>query len=701
VVLRAVAVDPKGYISRVTFHDGQTRIGVSEITFIRAPDPGTPIEHEFEWKGAPVGRHALTARATDSTGAEVVSAVAQITVGESGADRQVVLAVSAARAVAVEPGAGTEAVNGVFVIRRVAGARDVAVYVSYAVDGSALNGTDYAKLPGEVLLPAGRDNVEVVVRPVADKALEGEEKVVLTLRPIPCIAIFPPPPECYRIEGEGQATVVIRDAEGVNQAPRVAIVSPRTGSVVLGGEPVVIRVEASDADGSIARVDLMADGRVMHTGTQPGLDFEWKEPAVGTHRLSAKAVDDRGLETVSAPVTFSVRDRADLAFVKRELPPAYLPGGVFEVVLQATPPRTAGAWTVEDAPPAGWTAAVSGAEAGLDAVTGRVRFGPFTGSAPLRLTYRVTPAREATGAGNFTGTASLDGRTFPVVGEGSVAFAGERHPADASPADGTLVADEVTAYAAAWKSGRAWGADGGEIPAAYLTRAGQIWRQGGRYAFRPTAGAPPECWVPGTGATSPGLAGGGALGGAVAVRRVPAVWRPGVGAAVTVSVQPLPGAEALCAEETVPVGWRVTRVSEGGEWDPASGRVRWGLMFGDQPREVSYHVVPPLDAASNGTFSGRVSVDGTEVAVRGPQSVGASDASTALRIAGSTRGERGGIRLRVQALPEQVFAVEASTDLVTWDEVGAYLHTGDEIQVEDPAAASGATRYYRLRPLGR
>lgn len=701
VVLKAVAVDPRGYIGRVVFFDGDTRLGVSEIVFIRAPDPGTPIEHSFEWKGVAAGGHKITVRAVDSTGRELASAPVSFRAGDA-TSRQVVLAVRAAVGEAVEPSASVPARNGVFVIQRVAGRRDIPVYVACGLAGGAENGVDYAKLPGEITLPAGKDAVEVVVRPLADHLKEGEEKVLLQLRPIPCIAIFPPPDDCYRIEGAGEAVVILRDSPAVNTPPRVALLAPRSGSVSLRGEPIVIEYEATDTDGSVARVDLLVDGHLLRSSTQAAGRVEWKEAAVGTHKLTALAVDNLGAETFSAPVTVAVRDAQELAFVRRELPPAYLPGGALEVVLSAVPPRTAGAWTVEDVPPAGWTIRVEGADAGMDPVGGRVRFGPFTDSLARRLVYQVTPSAQASGVQAFAGSASLDGHTFPVGGEDTIRPAGERHPADRSPADGTLSADEVTGYAAAWKAGKILDPEQGLIPAQYVTRAGQIWRTGGRYSFVPGKGAPPECWVPGAGADA-------ALAGApeatrergAGVRRMPAAWSPGVEGTVVLEVTPTPGAGAVCVEEVVPRGWRVVGVGEGGVWDEAGGRIRWGLLYGDLARSLHYTLVPPSEAASNASLEGWVSVDGGRREIEGGRVAGASDAGTALRIAGSRRGDRGRVHLRVDALPDQVFAVEASANLVDWVEVGALVQTGEELVIDDPSGEGQAVRYYRLRPTGR
>jgi hypothetical protein len=84
ILIEAVAIDLHGYISRVEFFDGNQRIGVSEVVFIQPPPPGTPIHHEFEWRGAASGAHTLTARAARPDGSLIVSEPVRITVGEGG-----------------------------------------------------------------------------------------------------------------------------------------------------------------------------------------------------------------------------------------------------------------------------------------------------------------------------------------------------------------------------------------------------------------------------------------------------------------------------------------------------------------------------------------------------------------------------------------------------------------------------------------
>jgi len=80
IPIEAIAIDLESYIGRVEFWDGDKLIGVSALDFFRAPDPGTPIRHWFEWRDATPGAHALTARAQRDDGTPVVSVPVHITV---------------------------------------------------------------------------------------------------------------------------------------------------------------------------------------------------------------------------------------------------------------------------------------------------------------------------------------------------------------------------------------------------------------------------------------------------------------------------------------------------------------------------------------------------------------------------------------------------------------------------------------------
>jgi hypothetical protein len=323
ILIEAIAIDLEGYISRVEFRDGDQQIGVSEIIFIRAPDPGTPIHHSFEWQGAGPGAHVLTARAQGAENAVLISPPVHITVGPI-VDR-VVLDIVATDAEAAEVGEQGAPDPAVFAIRRVAGPKNLEVLVFYSLAGTAQNGIDYEELSGRVLLPNGAESVRVVVTPIQDRAIEGEESVVARLEPPICVAIFPPPPQCYEIGARGEARAVIRDG-APNELPTVSITRPANGAEFPANTPIEIVAETRDPDGYARRMEFFADGRKIgeinlefirppEPGQPQRFSFVWRYPMPGPHALTARATDNDGGRAESAPVQIRVAPAEPLPLV--------------------------------------------------------------------------------------------------------------------------------------------------------------------------------------------------------------------------------------------------------------------------------------------------------------------------------------------------------------------------------------------------
>lgn len=77
VPIKVTTKDPGGYFPEIEFLVDGVSIGTSKVSFIREPDPGTPVDHLMAWKNPAVGVHKLTARGKSSRGVE---ASAEITV---------------------------------------------------------------------------------------------------------------------------------------------------------------------------------------------------------------------------------------------------------------------------------------------------------------------------------------------------------------------------------------------------------------------------------------------------------------------------------------------------------------------------------------------------------------------------------------------------------------------------------------------
>ncbi|MCP5516837.1 MAG: hypothetical protein H7A45_06205 [Verrucomicrobiales bacterium] len=699
IPIHITAIDPYGYLPMVEVFAGEQSIGTSRIEFLVAPPDGQPIEHAVEWQDAPGGRHVVTARAVTSAGEKVVSE--PVTVFVEPLFEPVVLSVFAEWGATAEPGPLVDPAPAAFVVTRVAGPLNIEVPIQFAVGGNASPGEDFLPIPAELTLPAGESSLRVPVIALADNLPEGTEHVVFELFWPACPEIFPPPAWCYQLGDRTRATITIHDSPPHGVAPRVAIVRPRQGAVVLQGEPVEIVAEAGDPDGEIVNLRVWANGELLAETGQSRISTEWTPAESGTATLRAEADDDTGLTGASQEVVVFVRPAAEFSFVRRALPAAYVPGEGFAVQLDAVPPTDGIAWAVEEVPPAGWMIAEVSDGGGFDAVTAKVKFGPFTDGEPRRLSYRITPGDDASGRYEFRGWASLDGSRLPVGGDRLLTLVLDNLPADLAPADMLMTMDEVTAYVAAWRQGREWPLGPQPIPLAFVARAGALWQGGERYVYDPTLGQPPMCWVnlpPPSDGVPQGLPVEAADGSAQ--RALPEQCAPGQEFTVSVRIDPPSETRAWAVEEVIPQGWEILAVSHEGRFDPATRCIRWGLFLGAAVKELGYHAVAPAGVASWGTFRGQASFDGTLRPLGGGQETVSTDAATAVRFTRVERSGKGPLRLRIEGAAGQLIRVEASKDLRCWTEIAPVGLVNGELVFEDDAPADGNACFYRARPIG-
>lgn len=111
---------------------------------------------------------------------------------------------------AVESGVTTVINTGKFTVHR-AGVTNVDLLVRYVIGGTASNGVDYLSISNAVLIPAGKTTADIIIDASYDTLLEGRESVVLRLVEPVCVAIFPPPPQCYLLGIPREAVVYIDD----------------------------------------------------------------------------------------------------------------------------------------------------------------------------------------------------------------------------------------------------------------------------------------------------------------------------------------------------------------------------------------------------------------------------------------------------------------------------------------------------------
>jgi len=101
-------------------------------------------------------------------------------------------------------------------------------------------------------------------------------------------------------------TIVYGGAPPANQPPTVSLTSPAAGASIALGQAFTVTASASDADGSVTRVDFYANGVPVGSDTSAPYSFTWTPGASGNYALKAVATDNANATTTSATVNVVV-----------------------------------------------------------------------------------------------------------------------------------------------------------------------------------------------------------------------------------------------------------------------------------------------------------------------------------------------------------------------------------------------------------
>ncbi|NTS77825.1 chitinase [Catenovulum sp. SM1970] len=90
-----------------------------------------------------------------------------------------------------------------------------------------------------------------------------------------------------------------------NIPPTVTLTSPNRGEEIQEGFLTFLEADASDADGTVEKVDFYVDDALIETDFDAPYSVTWSA-VLGDHAIQARATDDKGAVTLSTEITVSV-----------------------------------------------------------------------------------------------------------------------------------------------------------------------------------------------------------------------------------------------------------------------------------------------------------------------------------------------------------------------------------------------------------
>ena len=256
VTITATATDGDGTITKVEFYQGSTLLG---------SDNTTP--YSYTWTNVPAGSYSLTAKATDNTGAVTTSAPVAITVGATNKPPVVSVTSPVSGSIFTAPASVT-------ITASASDADGTITNVDFYYESSLLISDNTAPYSYTAT------NVPVGSYSLTAKATDNTGAVT-TSAPV---------------------TVVVAS----NQSPVVSITSPVSGAIFTAPATVTINATASDADGTITKVEFYQGSTLLGSDNTSPYSYTWTNMVAGSYSLTARATDNTGASTASPAINIIV-----------------------------------------------------------------------------------------------------------------------------------------------------------------------------------------------------------------------------------------------------------------------------------------------------------------------------------------------------------------------------------------------------------
>jgi YD repeat-containing protein len=285
VTINASAADSDGTVSKVEFYQGQTKIGED-----------TTAPYSYTWSNVAAGVYSLTAVATDNAGA-------------TGSSSAVTVTVNSAPTVGVTAPTGGSVFTAPASVNITAAASDADGTVSkveFFQNGTKIgeDATAPYSVPWSAASPGGYSLTAVAT------------------------------------DNQGATTTSSPISVTVNGVPSVSLTAPAAGNAGTAPASITISANASDADGTVAKVEFFQGATKLGEVTAAPYNFTWPNVGAGSYSLTARATDNQGATTTSAAVAVTVNGPPTISLTAPSTNSVFVAGST--VTISATASDTDG-----------------------------------------------------------------------------------------------------------------------------------------------------------------------------------------------------------------------------------------------------------------------------------------------------------------------------------------------------------------------
>jgi gliding motility-associated-like protein len=127
---------------------------------------------------------------------------------------------------------------------------------------------------------------------------------------------------------------------GANTPPTVAITSPFDNDKFLPGTSISITATATDANGSIAKVEFFNGAQKIGEDLTSPYEFIWNNAPVGVHVITAKAFDNENSVATSSTVNIHIQTNQspEVAITSPSEDALFLSGDTLDIAVDASDP---------------------------------------------------------------------------------------------------------------------------------------------------------------------------------------------------------------------------------------------------------------------------------------------------------------------------------------------------------------------------